>query len=98
MKVAFLLPGMDSAPPAVDYLMCLTRMNDKLPLGRMDAKRAEELLSSGQLTGAVAASTRTCLDALKAGVSEAAILDDSASHALLLYLLDQHTPGTMIIA
>mgnify|MGYP006919855952 FL=1 len=44
------------------------------------------------------ASTRTCLDALKAGVSEAAILDDSASHALLLYLLDQHTPGTMIIA
>ena len=98
MKVAFLLPGMDSAPPAVDYLMCLTRMSDKLPLGRMDAKRAEELLSSGQLTGAVAASTRTCLDALKAGVSEAAILDDSASHALLLYLLDQHTPGTMIIA
>lgn len=61
-------------------------------LGRVDVKRAEELLAAGDPAPLV----EDCLNALRAGAEEAAVLDGGAEHALLLYLLDLPAPGIVI--
>ena len=84
------------APGDADYLVYFTGLGEdrRLMPGRVDAKRAEELL--GTLRGEPAAAVRRCLDALTAGAEEAAVLDSTAEHALLLYMLDQPVQGMII--
>ena len=95
LDVVLLPPGED-APGDADYLVYFTGLGEdrRLMPGRVDAKRAEELL--GTLSGNPAAAVRRCLDALTAGAEEAAVLDSTAEHALLLYMLDQPVQGMII--
>ena len=97
MEVIPLQPG-EPVPPDADYLVFLASMETEhqLSTGRMDAQRAEELLSAGLVSQALTPVVERCLSALSAGVEEAAVLDSAAEHALLLYMLDQQTPGMMI--
>ena len=95
LDVVLLPPGGD-APGDADYLVYFTGLGEdrRLMPGRVDAKRAEELL--GTLSGEPAAAVRRCLDALAAGAAETAVLDSTAEHALLLYMLDQPVQGMII--
>lgn len=94
MDAALIAPE-EAVPQGTDYLVSFAPLGADSPVpGRVDAKRAEELL--GTLRGDPAAAVRRCLDALTAGAAEAAVLDSSAEHALLLYMLDQRTPGIVI--
>ena len=97
MEVSLLQPG-EELPQDTDYLVYFTPMGaeNQLSTGRMDARRAEELLSAGLVAGELAPMVEHCLEALRSTAAEAAILDSSAEHALLLYLLDQQTPGMMM--
>lgn len=63
---------------------------------RMDIQRAEELLDAGRLSEPLAQALRRCVNALRAGAKEAAVLDSGTEHALLLYFLEQQTPGMAI--
>lgn len=98
MDVVLAGPGEELSTLAADYLVYLTELGEdcQLAMGRMDIKRAEELLSAGLVREGLAPMVEHCLSALRAGASEAAVLDSAAEHALLLYMLDQHTPGMMI--
>ncbi len=94
MDAALITPE-DAVPQGTDYLVSFAPLGADSPApGRVDAKRAEELL--GTLSGEPAAAVRRCLDALAAGAAETAVLDSTAEHALLLYMLDQRTPGIVI--
>lgn len=65
-------------------------------LERMDVKRAEERLETGGIPENLTGAVQDCVQALRAGGSEAAVLDSAGEHALLLYLLDRQTPGMII--
>ena len=95
LDVVLVPPGED-APGDADYLVYFTELGEdrRLMPGRVDFRRAEELL--GTLSGEPAAAVRRCMDALAAGAAETAVLDSTAEHALLLYLLDQPVQGMII--
>ena len=94
MDAALIAPE-EAVPQGTDYLVSFAPLETDSPApGRVDAKRAEELL--GTLSGEPAAAVRRCLDALAAGAAETAVLDSTAEHALLLYLLDQPVQGMII--
>lgn len=65
-------------------------------LERMDVKRAEERLETGGIPENLTGAVQDCVQTLRAGGSEAAVLDSAGEHALLLYLLDRQTPGMII--
>ncbi len=80
-----------------DYLVYLSPVwQGRDTLDRMDLQRAEELLEAGSLPAALEPTVQDCAQALRAGTAEAAILDGSAEHALLLYFLEQQTPGIVM--
>lgn len=92
---AVLIAPEDAVPQGTDYLVSFAPLGADSPApGRVDAKRAKELL--GTLSGELAAAVRRCLDALAAGAEEVAVLDSTAEHALLLYMLDQPVQGMII--
>ena len=95
MEVVLAGPGED-LPGDTDFAVYLTPLGDNGPhaLDRMDVKRAEELLAREGSDLMV----ENCLSALRAGAEESAVLDSGAEHALLLYMLDQQTPGIVIAA
>ena len=96
MEVSLVQPGGDF-PADADYVIYLAPMGEGSRLGgRMDTRRVEELLSAGAVPQELTPMLEHCLNALRAGTEEAALLDSTAEHALLLYMLDQHTPGMMI--
>ena len=96
MEVSLVQPGGDF-PADADYVIYLAPMGEGSRLGgRMDTRRVEELLSAGAVPQELTPMLEHCLTALRAGTEEAALLDSTAEHALLLYMLDQHTPGIMI--
>lgn len=96
MEVSLVQPGGDF-PADADYVIYLAPMGEGSRLGgRMDTRRVEELLSAGAVPQELTPMLEHCLTALRAGTEEAALLDSTAEHALLLYMLDQHTPGMMI--
>ena len=96
MEVSLVQPGGDF-PADADYVVYLAPMGEGSRLGgRMDTRRVEELLSAGAVPQELTPMLEHCLTALRAGTEEAALLDSTAEHALLLYMLDQHTPGIMI--
>lgn len=94
MDAALIAPE-EAVPQGTDYLVSFAPLESDGPApGRMDAKRAKELL--GTLSGEPVAAVRRCLDALAAGAEETAVLDSTAEHALLLYMLDQPVQGMII--
>lgn len=96
MEVSLLGPEED-APQGIDCLVFFAPSAGDGPVaGPMDARRARELLNT--LDGPPAQALRRCLDALNAGASEVAVLDDGAEHALLLYLLNRSVPGVIVSA
>lgn len=97
MEVSLVQPGGDF-PADADYVVYLAPMGEGSRLGgRMDTRRVEELLSAGAVPQELTPMLEHCLTALRAGTEEAALLDSTAEHALLLYMLDQYTPGMMIM-
>lgn len=93
MEVVLAGPG-ENLPEDANYVVYLTPPGEDGPpdLGRIDVRRAEELLAGAEPAPFVA----DCLNALRAGAEESAVLDGGAQHALLLYLLDQPAPGIVI--
>ena len=93
MEVVLAGPG-EYLPGDADYVVYLAPLGEDRPsaLERMDIRRAEERLAGGEPLPFA----EDCLAALRAGTEEAAVLDSGAAHALLLYLLDQPTPGIVI--
>lgn len=93
MEVVLAGPGED-LPGDVNYAVYLTPFGENGPcaLDRMDVRRAEELLAGEDPLPLV----EDCLAALRAGAEESAALDSGAAHALLMYLLDQPTPGIVV--
>lgn len=97
MEVSLVQPGGDF-PADADYVVYLAPMGEGSRLGgRMDTRRVEELLSARAVPQELTPMLEHCLTALRAGTEEAALLDSTAEHALLLYMLDQYTPGMMIM-
>ena len=90
MEVVLAGPGED-LPGDADYVVYLAPLGEGCPstLDRMDIRRAEERLAGGEPLPFA----EDCLAALRAGAEESAVLDSGAAHPLLLYLLDQPTPG-----
>ena len=96
MEVSLVQPGGDF-PADADYVVYLAPMGEGSRLGgRMDTRRVEELLSAGAVPQELTPMLEHCLTALRAGTEEAALLDSTAEHALLLYMLDQPVQGMII--
>ena len=70
--------------------------NSKTAVPHMDVKRAEELIDTGLIAGGMVPKVRGCIQAIRAGVGEVAILDGRVEHALLLEMLNQRVQGTTI--
>jgi len=63
---------------------------------RADLRRAEELLDGGRGAAGVRSRLRSCIQAVRDGVGEAAILDRETDHALLLHMLGQEVAGLVV--
>jgi acetylglutamate kinase len=60
--------------------------------------RVQELMADGTITGGMIPKLETCLNALKAGVEAAVILDGRLPHVLLLEIFTERGVGTLISA
>jgi acetylglutamate kinase len=65
-------------------------------LPELDATRAEEMISSGVISGGMLPKVRCALDAVKSGVGVSHILDGRIEHAVLLDLFTNEGVGTLI--
>ena len=70
--------------------------NAKTAVGRMDTRRAQELMDSGLIAGGMVPKLRGCIHAVRSGVGEVSILDGRKEHVLLLHMLGQRAAGTTI--
>ena len=70
--------------------------NAKTAVGRMDTRRAQELMDSGLIAGGMVPKLRGCIHAVRSGVGEVSILDGRKEHVLLLHTLGQRAAGTTI--
>ena len=70
--------------------------NQATAVARLDAQRARELMDAGLIAGGMVPKLNGCLHALEAGVGEVSILDGRAEHALLLDMLHERAPGTVL--
>lgn len=62
----------------------------------LDADELESMLANGSVLGGMVPKARSCVEALRAGVAGAHILDGRVPHALLLELLTDQGVGTMV--
>ena len=65
-------------------------------ISRIDVDGLERLASDGKLSEGMIPKIRSCIDALRNGVSRAHILDGRIPHALLLEFFTREGIGTMI--
>jgi acetylglutamate kinase len=65
-------------------------------INRIDVEGLEALLSDGTITEGMIPKARSCLEAVKAGVAQAHILDGRVGHALLLEVFTDEGVGTMV--
>lgn len=61
-------------------------------------QQAEEMLSSGSISGGMVPKVQCCLQALAGGVEKAHIIDGRMEHAVLLEIFTQSGIGTQVIA
>ncbi len=66
-------------------------------VSRIDVPGLEELVDRGDASEGMIPKLRSCVDALKAGVSRAHILDGRIPHALLLEFFTREGVGTMVV-
>lgn len=62
----------------------------------LDAKRVEELIGDGTISGGMLPKVNCALDAVKHGVRTAHIIDGRVAHALLLEIMTDEGVGTLI--
>ena len=67
-------------------------------ISRVDVHRLAALLDAGQLSEGMIPKARSCMEAVKSGVTRAHILDGRIPHALLLEFFTREGIGTMVIA
>jgi acetylglutamate kinase len=67
-------------------------------ISRIDVDRLAALADDGVLSEGMIPKVRSCVDAVKSGVSRAHILDGRIPHALLLEFFTREGIGTMVIA
>jgi acetylglutamate kinase len=67
-------------------------------ISRIDVDRLSALADEGVLSEGMIPKVRSCVEAVKSGVSRAHILDGRISHALLLEFFTREGIGTMVIA
>jgi acetylglutamate kinase len=67
-------------------------------ISRIDVDRLAALVDDGALAEGMIPKARSCVDAVKSGVSRAHILDGRIPHALLLEFFTREGIGTMVIA
>ena len=67
-------------------------------ISRIDADRLAALVDEGVLSEGMIPKARSCVDAVKSGVSRAHILDGRTPHALLLEFFTREGIGTMVVA
>jgi acetylglutamate kinase len=67
-------------------------------ISRVDVDRLATLVDDGALSEGMIPKARSCIDAVKSGVSRAHILDGRIPHALLLEFFTREGIGTMVIA
>jgi acetylglutamate kinase len=67
-------------------------------ISRIDVDRLAALIDDGVLSEGMIPKARSCVDAVKSGVSRAHILDGRIPHALLLEFFTREGIGTMVIA
>jgi acetylglutamate kinase len=65
---------------------------------RLSIAEARALIADGTISGGMIPKIETAIDAVKAGVHAAVILDGRIPHVLLLELFTEHGAGTMITA
>ena len=66
-------------------------------VSRVDAAGLQELIDRGGVSEGMIPKLRSCVDALKAGVTRAHILDGRIPHALLLEFFTREGVGTMVV-
>ncbi len=71
---------------------------DKQLISSIDAAEIDALLADGTITGGMIPKVETCVNALKAGVKQAHILDGRIPHVLLVETFTEHGASTMIRA
>jgi acetylglutamate kinase len=67
-------------------------------ISRIDVDRLAALVDDGVLSEGMIPKTRSCVEAVKSGVSRAHILDGRIPHALLLEFFTREGIGTMVVA
>jgi acetylglutamate kinase len=67
-------------------------------ISRIDVDRLAALVDDGVLSEGMIPKARSCVDAVKSGVSRAHILDGRVPHALLLEFFTREGIGTMVVA
>ena len=67
-------------------------------ISRIDVNRLAALVDDGVLSEGMIPKARSCVDAVKSGVSRAHILDGRIPHALLLEFFTREGIGTMVVA
>jgi acetylglutamate kinase len=72
--------------------------DDASLISRIDVDRLAALVDDGILSQGMIPKTRSCVEAVKSGVSRAHILDGRIPHALLLEFFTREGIGTMVIA
>jgi acetylglutamate kinase len=93
--------GAIAAALKADKLMMLTDVagiltKEKQLISSINAKEIDTLLADGTITGGMIPKVETCVDALKAGVNSAHILDGRIPHVLLIEVFTAGGASTMI--
>jgi acetylglutamate kinase len=78
--------------------MYSNRADEASLISRIDVDRLAALVDDGVLSEGMIPKARSCVDAVKSGVSRAHILDGRIPHALLLEFFTREGIGTMVIA
>lgn len=70
--------------------------NEATRIGRLDAKRARELVDAGLIEGGMIPKTMNCIHAVESGVRSVTVLDGRMEHAVLLDAITGMNLGTTI--
>lgn len=93
--------GAIAAALGATKLMMLTDVpgiltKDKQLISSIDAQEIDALMADGTITGGMIPKVETCVNALRAGVKQAHILDGRIPHVLLIETFTEHGASTMI--